>query len=54
MLSNLKDQIDALTKKNTELVATGIFSFGGIIAVTIFAWILSVIDRKTDHNNERG
>jgi hypothetical protein len=47
MLTNLREQIDALTKKNTELVATGVFSFGGIIAVTLFAWILSIIDKKT-------
>lgn len=47
MLTNLREQIDALTKKNTELIATGVFSFGGIIAVTLFAWILSIIDKKT-------
>lgn len=49
MLLNLKEQIDALTKKNTELIATGIFSFGGIVAVTIFAWILSIINNG-NHN----
>ena len=55
MLSNLRDQIDALTRKNTELIATGVFSFGGIVAVTIFAWILSIIDKKHDSDeNEKG
>lgn len=55
MLSNLREQIDALTNKNTELIATGVFSFGGIIAVTVFAWILSIIDRKCNDSsiNER-
>jgi uncharacterized membrane protein (DUF106 family) len=46
MLSNLREQMEALTKKNTELIATGVFSMGGIIAVTIFAWILSLLDNS--------
>lgn len=55
MLSNLKEQIDALTRKNTELIATGVFSFGGIIAISIFAWILSIIDKsRNSENNEKG
>ena len=55
MLSNLKDQIDALTRKNTELIATGVFSFGGIIAISIFAWVLSLIDKsRNSGNNEKG
>ena len=55
MLSNLKDQIDALTRKNTELIATGVFSFGGILAISIFAWVLSLIDKsRNSGNNEKG
>lgn len=46
MLSNLREQMENLTKKNTELIATGVFSLGGIIAVTIFSWILSIMDKK--------
>ena len=52
MLSNLKEQIDALTRKNTELIATGVFSFGGIVAISIFAWILSLIDKNRESSND--
>lgn len=52
MLSNLREQIDELTKKNTELIATGVFSLGGIIAVTLFSLLLSLIDRRNDHKTE--
>ena len=52
MLSNLREQIDALTKKNTELIATGVFSLGGIIAITLFSLFLNFIDRRNDHGTE--
>ena len=48
MLSNLREQLDTLTKKNTELIATGVFSLGGIIAVALFGWVLSAIDKKSN------
>ena len=53
MLSNLREQIDALTKKNTELIATGVFSLGGIIAITLFSLFLNLVDnRRNDHKTE--
>lgn len=48
MLSNLREQLDNLTKKNTELIATGVFSLGGIIAVCLFSWVLGAIDKKNN------
>lgn len=52
MLSILRDQMNALTKKNMELVASGVFSMGGIIAITIFAWVLSLLDNDNSKNEK--
>ncbi|MBO7449412.1 MAG: hypothetical protein J6U54_03500 [Clostridiales bacterium] len=53
MLSSFREQIEALTKKNTELIASGIFSFGGMIAITLFALFLNILDKKNHHDTDK-
>lgn len=52
MFENLTAQTEALAKKNTELVATGVFSLGGIVAVCLFAWLLRLIGGKGEAHKE--
>lgn len=53
MFDNLMNQTEKLAEKNTEMVATGIFSLGGIIAVLLFAWVLRLIGNKPAHKQEK-
>lgn len=54
MFDNLMHQTEKLAEKNTELVATGVFSLGGIIAVMLFAWVLRLINgNKPAHKQEK-